>query len=117
MASNTGWMSVGDRLMTLRISAVAVCCSCASARRLSRSRTLAPSFLGALRLTESLASLLACAGFALGRLGPSLPLKVRGPPADRRYQPRAVFWVATLTVPQITHTAPGSPRTLLLASH
>jgi hypothetical protein len=38
-----------------------------------------------MRLTESLASILARAGFALGRLGPSLPLKVRCPPADRRY--------------------------------
>jgi hypothetical protein len=30
IASNTGWTSVGDALMTCRISAVAVCCSSAS---------------------------------------------------------------------------------------
>ena len=29
-ASSTGWISVGEVLMTLRISAVAVCCSSAS---------------------------------------------------------------------------------------
>ena len=32
MVSNTGWMSVGERLMTRRISLVAVCCSSASVR-------------------------------------------------------------------------------------
>ena len=30
MASNTGWTSVGELLMTRRISLVAVCCSSAS---------------------------------------------------------------------------------------
>ena len=30
IASNTGWVSVGELLMTFRISAVAVCCSSAS---------------------------------------------------------------------------------------
>jgi len=37
MASNTGWVSVGELLMTFRISAVAACCSNASLNsRLSR---------------------------------------------------------------------------------
>src|SRR6266566_1853008 len=37
MDSNTGWVSVGELLMTLRISAVAACCSDASLNsRLSR---------------------------------------------------------------------------------
>ena len=43
MASNTGWVSVGELLMTLRISAVAACCSSASSR--SRRRR---TFLGCL---------------------------------------------------------------------
>src|SRR5712692_5836713 len=76
MASNTGWMSLGELLMTRRISLVAVCCSRASARRLSRSRTPAPSFLGDLRMTGSLASTLAFAGFAPRRIG--LLLLLRG---------------------------------------
>ena len=53
IVSNTGCTSVGELLITLRISAVAVCCSTntcsrwsASARRFSRSRTLAPSSFG-----------------------------------------------------------------------
>ena len=32
IVSKTGWTSVGERLMTRRISAVAVCCSSASVR-------------------------------------------------------------------------------------
>ena len=32
MMSNTGWMSVGEREITWRISLVAVCCSSASVR-------------------------------------------------------------------------------------
>ena len=32
MVSNTGWTSVGELLMTRRISLVAVCCSSASVR-------------------------------------------------------------------------------------
>ena len=36
MVSNTGWTSVGERLMTRRISLVAVCCSSASVRSLLR---------------------------------------------------------------------------------
>jgi hypothetical protein len=32
MVSNTGWTSVGELLMTLRMLAVAVCCSRASVR-------------------------------------------------------------------------------------
>src|SRR5215470_1673130 len=37
MASNTGWMSPGELLMTRRISLVAVCCSCASVKERCKS--------------------------------------------------------------------------------
>jgi hypothetical protein len=57
MASNTGWTSVGEASITLKISAVAACWARASASCCSTSRTLAPSFLGDLRVTGGLASL------------------------------------------------------------
>src|SRR5215471_15635885 len=67
IVSKTGRMSLGDDEMTLRISAVAACCSAASASwrlrsctcpnaaaaRFSCARPLAPSLLGALLLTGS----------------------------------------------------------------
>src|SRR5262245_10068173 len=61
-ASSTGCRSLGELLMTRKISEVAVCCSCASvwsfrasARRFSRSRTLESSFFRDLRGTAGLA--------------------------------------------------------------
>src|SRR6266446_7951555 len=88
ITSRTGCTSVGDPAMTRRISAVAVCCSrasasrfcasarrfSASARRFSRSRRPEASFFGNLRATGDLASTLAFAGFAPRRIGPSLLL-------------------------------------------
>ncbi len=88
-------MSVGELLMTFRISLVAVCCSSASvnarsfscrsspvafsrsrlsARCFSRSRTLEPSFFRNFLATGSLASTLDFVGFAPRRIGPSLLL-------------------------------------------
>src|SRR5262245_8673207 len=65
--------------MTRRISLVAICCSrpsasrfSASAKRFSRSWTLAPSFLGDLRATGGFASL-DFAGFGPRRIGLPLP--------------------------------------------
>jgi hypothetical protein len=55
MASNTGRTSVGELEMTPRISAVAVCCSSASASRFSRSRTREFSWLRELLAPGSLA--------------------------------------------------------------
>jgi hypothetical protein len=89
----TGWRSVGELAITRRISAVAVCCSSASASRFSasasrfsasarcfsRSRTLEPSFFRDLRLTRSLASTVAFAGFELRRIGPSLTAQRSAP--------------------------------------
>src|SRR5262245_13110367 len=79
MASNTGAASAGEALIMRRISAVAACCSCASAlsriasaRRCSRSRTRESSFLGDLRATGGLASL-DFAGFGPRRIGLPLP--------------------------------------------
>ena len=53
MASKTKWLSVGELLITWRISAVAACCSCAStlrgsasARLVSRSQTPSAVVLG-----------------------------------------------------------------------
>src|SRR5215813_10119787 len=60
--------------MTRRISAVAVCCSRASAKRVSRSRTLEPSFFLDFAVTGSLASTLGFLDFAPRRIGPSLLL-------------------------------------------
>src|SRR5215831_13872895 len=84
MASNTGAASAGEALITRRISAVAACCSCASAlsriasaRRFSKSRTLAPLFLGDLGATAGLASL-DFAGFGPRRIG--LPLLLMNRP-------------------------------------
>ena len=56
-----------------------------------------------------LASTLDFAGFALRRVGRSLPLKAGGAPPEYRYQARAVFWVLRLAVPRLDHTAPVSP--------
>src|SRR5262249_6095165 len=79
IVSKTGCTSVGELLMTRRISAVAFCCSCASAlslsasaKRFSRSGTLALSSLGDLRPTGGLASL-DFVGFGPWRIGLSLP--------------------------------------------
>src|SRR4029450_11272949 len=69
-------MSVGDLDITRRISLVAVSRASASARRFSRSRTLASSFLGDLRPTGGLASL-DFAGFGPLRIGLPLPLMNR----------------------------------------
>src|SRR5206468_2451380 len=84
-ASSTGPSSVGELEITRRISLVAVCCSIASARRFSRSRTLEASFFRNFPATGSLASTLGFVGFALRRIGPSLashgPLRPR---RDRR---------------------------------
>src|SRR5437899_7711746 len=83
MTSNTGWPSAGELEITRRISLVAVCCSNASARLFSRSRTLAVPLLGALRLTKSLASTL-LAGFQ--RLPPVASFNdlIRAPQQRRR---------------------------------
>jgi len=66
-------VSLGDLEMTLRISAVAVCCSRASARRFSRSRALEPSRFSDVRVPGRLAPTLGFLGFAR-RIGPSLLL-------------------------------------------
>src|SRR5215831_4709743 len=94
MASNTGCTTVGELLITLRISAVAACCSCASALSLSasascfsRSRTLAPSFGGDLRATGGLASL-DLAGFGPRRIGLPLPPYEGAGDRLRRTRPR-----------------------------
>ena len=63
-ASSTGWMSVGELLMTRRMSAVAVCCSSASARRFSSSRVPAASCFGALRASGRFVSALTFADIA-----------------------------------------------------
>src|SRR5262245_59538938 len=98
MASKTGWASAGEPPMILRISAVALCCSSASASRLtasalslrasasrfSRSRTLAPSSLGDLRATGGLAPL-DLAGFESRRI--SLPLTAYESAGDRLGEP------------------------------
>jgi hypothetical protein len=80
MARNTGLTSLGEALITRRISAVAVCCSrasasCfnASARRFSRSPTLEPPPFPDLRASGRLLSPFAFAGFAPRRIGISLP--------------------------------------------
>ena len=88
MACATGVRSVGELLMTLRISLVAVCCSSASdfalerfglARHRLRQALLKvadpePSLFRALRAIGGLASTLALAGLAPRRIGLSLPL-------------------------------------------
>src|SRR5215475_6437092 len=86
MVSNTRWRSPGELLMTRRISAVAPCCSCASARRFSRSRTLAPSPLGDWRAAESLASL-DLAGFGPRRIGSPCVLRIDRGQARRMRPP------------------------------
>ena len=68
----TGSTSVGELAITRRISLVAVCCSSASARRLSRSRTLEPSFLSDLRAAAGLPLALDFVGFAPRRIVISL---------------------------------------------
>src|SRR6266487_753493 len=87
IVSNTGCTFVGELDITPRISPVAVCCSSASARRFSRSRTLAPSFLGALRKP------LAPVGFAPRRIGDSLPPTGLAH-SDRRWAKRRRFYLA-----------------------
>src|SRR6266566_2988032 len=74
MASKTGWTSVGEVLITRKISLVAVCCSCSSTRRVSRSWTLEPSLFRALRAIGGLGLILGLVGFALRRIDPSLLL-------------------------------------------
>src|SRR5712691_9941432 len=74
MAVNTGCTSVGELLMTRRISLVAVCCSRTSVRRFSRSRTLEPSFFSDLRAAGGLPLTLGFVGFAPRRIGVSLLL-------------------------------------------
>src|SRR5262249_58086906 len=61
-----------ERLTILSTSLAAVCCSSASARRFSRSRTWAPSSLDDLRPIGGLASL-DLAGFGPWRIGLPLP--------------------------------------------
>ena len=56
IASNTGWVSVGELLMTFRISAVAVCCSRASFNSASRSLRLALRFFNSVSRFFSWAS-------------------------------------------------------------
>src|SRR5262245_4858413 len=127
IVSNTGCASVGVLEMTRRISPVAVCCSCAStnsrlrvwscscdaalslsasARRFSRSRTLAPSSLG-MRATGGLACL-DLAGFGprpislpltpmnrpgTGEANP--PVRARGPPSGCREHMICPLFVAS----------------------
>jgi hypothetical protein len=104
MVSNTGWTSFCELLMTRRISAVAVCCSRDSARRFSRSRTLASLFFVDLRPTGSLGSTLALAGFEPRRIGLSLPLKA----PRAAYQSRTVPPSRTLAVPRLNQRARAS---------
>src|SRR5215471_13599344 len=82
MALNTGWISLGELEIRRRISLIAIRCSCASALSLrssascfSRSRTLASSALGDLRIAGDLASV-AFAGFGPRPIGLPLPLIV-----------------------------------------
>src|SRR5262249_57328160 len=84
-ASRTGLMSVGELEMTLRISAVAVCCSRASASRFLRSRTLASLLFGDLRAIGGLAPTLGFAGF--GPRPISLPLPPYESAGDRLGEP------------------------------
>src|SRR5262249_19931763 len=78
-------MSVGELEMTLRISAVAVCCSRASASRFLRSRTLASLLFGDLRAIGGLAPTLGFAGF--GPRPISLPLPPYESAGDRLGEP------------------------------
>jgi hypothetical protein len=82
MVSKTGRTLLCTRLMTCRISAVALCWACDSARRFSSSRTLEPWVFRNVGATERSASTLAFEGFALRRGGRSLRLKEWGAPAD-----------------------------------
>src|SRR4029453_7527630 len=74
MASKTGCTSVGELEITPRISAVAVCCSSASARRFSRLSAAEPLLFRALRASGALASTSAFAGLVRRRRGLSWPL-------------------------------------------
>src|SRR5262249_52248688 len=97
--SSTGWISVGELLITRKISLVAACCSSASAsclsasvfsfsasaRRCSRSRTLPAASLVELRTTRRLAFTLTFLGFPRRSISFSLP-----PTAPDRQQARRV---------------------------
>jgi len=99
--------AIGELEITLSISLVAACwscastssrprvwsCSCASARRFSRSRTLESSFLGDSRGTGGLASPLDFAGFGPRRIGLPLPPYESAGDRLRRTRPRGqVGW-------------------------
>src|SRR5215470_400125 len=100
--SKTGCTSVSDWLMTRRISAVAACCSWASAlslrasaRRVSRTR---PSSLGDLWTTGGLASL-DFAGFGPRLISLSLPL-MKWPGTGYGERDRRGKWAAYRGLPR-----------------
>src|SRR5262245_57747780 len=84
MASNTGCTSLGELEMTRRMSLVAACWSCDSARRFSRSRTLESSLFEDFRTTGSLAWTLAFLGLAPRRIAPPRLSQTLRPGRDRR---------------------------------
>src|SRR5262249_46748540 len=112
MASKTGWISVGELLITFRISLVAVCrssasvnsrsrawsCPCTSAKLFSRTSTLAPSSFADWRATGGLASL-DLAGLGPPRIGLPLPPSNRpgthwgNPPGRARGRIASKLWL------------------------
>jgi hypothetical protein len=84
MALKIGPTSVGEREITRRISLVAVCCSSASARRLSRSRSPECSLFDDLRTTGRSVSTLVFARLARRPINLSLPPTASDRPQARR---------------------------------